>query len=96
MSAAMAKFGALRLGVAERISGSRRSGTGETRVDARARQVRAGLALTSNRHGTAGPFAVSMDADLTRTPTATGDEPQHFAGRRSLAVHSARWACGAA
>jgi hypothetical protein len=50
------------------------------------RQVRAGVALAprSLSAGVYGPFSVAFDADLTRTPTPTGDE-------RQAAIGSEQW-----
>jgi hypothetical protein len=46
------------------------------------RQVRAGVALAprSRPEGVYGPFSVAFDADLTRTPTANGDQRQAALG----------------
>ena len=76
---AMAKFGALRLGVAAKNVREPSFGSGDNRLTLM-RQVRAGLSVTSGRHGTAGPFTVAADADLSRTATATGEARHVGAG----------------
>jgi hypothetical protein len=75
---AMASLGTVRLGLAVRNVAEPSFGSGDSSIRLE-RQARAGLAVNSNsRQGTAA-FTLSADADLTRTPTAVGDE-RHVAG----------------
>jgi hypothetical protein len=76
---AMAKFGGVRVGLAAKNVREPSFGSGDARLTL-AHQLRAGLSLTSERRGTAGPFVVAVDADLSRTPTATGDARHVAAG----------------
>ena len=74
---AMAAFGAVHIGVAAKNVRRPTFGTGEDRRTL-GRQIRAGLAFSSLQHGAVGPMTVAVDADLSRTPTATG-EARHVA-----------------
>ena len=83
---AMAKLGPLRLGLAAKNLRHPTFGSGDDAFTL-GRQVRAGLAVIGAQRGAVGPFTVAMDADLSRTPTATGDA-------RHLAVGGEAWMFG--
>jgi len=88
---AMAVFGAVRFGIAVKnvTQPTFQSDTGAITLQ---RQVRLGVAAMSPAGRTAGPVTIAVDADLTRTPTATGDARHVAAGldlglfRRMLSV----------
>jgi len=88
---AMAVFGSVRFGVAVKnvTQPTFQSGTDGVTLQ---RQARLGVAATSPAGRTAGPLTIAVDADLTRTPTATGDARHAAAGldlplfRRMLSV----------
>ena len=75
----MGKFGAFRVGAAAKNVREPQFGTGADRTSLQ-RQIRAGLAVTSTQHGTVGPMTFAVDADLSRTRTATGDARHVAAG----------------
>ena len=72
----MARFGAVKVGVAAKNVRQPTFGSGDTLT--LRRQVRGGLAVTSTQHGSVGPVTVAVDADFSETPTATG-EARHLA-----------------
>jgi hypothetical protein len=84
---AMAAFNALRLAlVVKHVTEPSFSSGG---VDLRlARQARAGVSVTTTG-GTVGPAIFAFDADLTRTPTATGDV-RHVAGGAEVSLFRRR------
>jgi len=75
---AMAVFGAARFGLAIRNLTAPEVGSGAAAV-VLARQARAGVSLTSASIGRTDNVTVALDADLTRTTTAVGDE-RHVSG----------------
>jgi len=75
---AMAAFGGVRLGLAVHNVTAPEIGSGDAVVEL-PRQARAGVSLTSAGLGGTDNLIVALDADLTRTPTAVGDE-RHVAG----------------
>jgi hypothetical protein len=76
---AMAVFGRTRLGLTVRNVTEPEFGTGLDAITLR-RQARAGVALSSGTRGVIGSATVAVDADLTRTATALGDERRAAAG----------------
>jgi hypothetical protein len=76
---AMAKVGAVRAGVVVKNVRQPAFSAGDDRLEL-GRQVRAGVALALGSGGATGrSLTFAADADLTRTPTATGDQ-RHVAG----------------
>jgi hypothetical protein len=75
---ALAQVGAVRAGVVVKNVRQPAFGAGADRLEI-PRQARLGVAVTTGRRGSLGPVTVAFDADLTRTPTATGDQ-RHVAG----------------
>jgi F plasmid transfer operon protein TraF len=75
---AMAKVGVVRAGVVVKNVRQPAFGAGDDRLEL-SRRARAGVAVALGGHGATGPLTVAFDADLTRTPTATGDQ-RHIAG----------------
>ncbi len=73
----MASFGAVRAGLTVRNVREMEFGNGPDAVTLH-RQARAGVAISTGRRGVIGSATVAFDADLTRTPTAVGDE-RHLA-----------------
>ena len=80
---AMASFGRTRFGLTVRNVKELEFGSGVDAVTLR-RTARAGAAITTGSRGVIGSATVAVDADLTTTPTATGDE-------RKLAVGAEAW-----
>lgn len=76
---AMANFSGLRIGLTVKNLGEPSFGAGIDRLDL-VRQVRTGMALVGRGRGALDQVAVAVDADLTRTPTAAGDERHLAAG----------------
>jgi hypothetical protein len=74
----MAKFGGVSAAVVVKNMKQPAFTAGDDRLELR-RQARAGLAATMGSRGSVGPVTVAVDADLTRTATATGDQ-RHIAG----------------
>ncbi len=90
---AMATFGHARLGLMIRNVKQPEFGAG---VDAftLSRHARAGVALSSGRRGVIGSATIAVDADLTKTATALGDErrvgagAEAWTGKQSLGVRA--------
>jgi F plasmid transfer operon protein TraF len=80
---AMASFRSARFGLMVRNVRELEFGSGQNAVTL-GRQARAGVALSTGRRGVIGSATISLDADLTTTPTAAGDE-------RHLAVGAEAW-----
>ena len=80
---AMASFGPARFGLTVRNVREIEFGSGADAVMLR-RQARVGAAISSGSRGVIGSATVALDADLTTTPTATGDE-------RNLALGAEVW-----
>jgi len=76
---AMAVFGRTRLGLTVRNVTEPEFGSGPDAITLR-RQARAGVAISSGTRGVIGSATVAVDADLTRTATALGDERRVAAG----------------
>jgi len=79
---AMANFSGLRIGVTVKNVTQPSFGVGADRLDLR-RQVRTGAALVGRGRGGVNQVALAVDADLTTTTTAAGDE-RHLAGGLEL------------
>jgi hypothetical protein len=79
---ALANFSGLRIGLVVKNLGEPSFGAGADRLDL-VRQVRTGVALVGRGRGALTQVAVAMDADLTTTPTAAGEE-RHLAGGLEL------------
>ncbi len=75
---AMASFGKMRFGLAVRNATAPEFGRGAAAI-VLDRQARAGVALTSTGNGRTDGVTLALDADLTTTTTAAGDE-RHVAG----------------
>jgi hypothetical protein len=75
---AMANFSELRIGLTVKNVSEPSFGAGDTTLDL-GRQVRAGAALVGRGRGGVNQLALAVDADLTKTPTPSGDE-RHLAG----------------
>ena len=76
---AMVTFGLARVGLAVRNVTEATFGTGPDALVLR-RQARAGFALSTGSRGVIGTGSVAIDADLTRTATAAGDQRRIAAG----------------
>ena len=76
---AMAVFGRTRLGVTVRNVTEPEFGAGAEAITLR-RHARAGVAVSSGTRGVIGSGTVAVDADLTTTATALGDERRLAAG----------------
>jgi hypothetical protein len=76
---AMATVGHVRVGVAVRNLTEPTFGEGADAL-ALKRQARVGVAYASGRHGAFDQVTVAVDADLTKVPTAVGDEKHIAAG----------------
>jgi hypothetical protein len=70
---AIASFGAARFGLTVRNVKQPEFGTGPDAITLK-RHARAGAAISSGRRGVIGSATVALDADLTTTATALGDE----------------------
>jgi hypothetical protein len=75
----MVTFGAARFGVSVRNVTEGTFGVGGDALELK-RQARVGFALTTGRRGVIGTGAVALDADLTTTVTALGEERRLAAG----------------
>jgi hypothetical protein len=76
---AMAVFGRARIGVMVRNVNEVEFGSGNDAFTLR-RQARVGGAFSSGTRGVIGSATVAVDADLTTTPTVTGDQRMLAAG----------------
>lgn len=76
---ALVVFGRVRLGMAVKNVTRPVFGDGDDRVEL-PREVRAGVAVRASGNRRIGEVTVAMDADVTRTPTVTGDERRVAAG----------------
>jgi hypothetical protein len=75
----MASLGLVRLGLTVRNLGEPDFGSGDERLTLE-RQARVGMAILSAPHGALQGFTAAVDADLTKTSTATGDVRHVAAG----------------
>jgi hypothetical protein len=75
----MVTFGLARVGLAVRNLTEATFGTGADALELK-RQARAGFALSTGSRGVIGTGSVAVDADLTRTATAAGDQRRIAAG----------------
>lgn len=84
---AMATFSRFRLGLAAKNLRAPEFSDGETRLEL-TRQVRAGASIRGGSPSRA-EFTAAVDADLTTTPTAVGDERHLAAGAEALLANGA-------